>query len=170
MIIEYCGDKLRKWGECIMEESSFKLQKLSESKKNELASRKFINYYNTMLGFNNPCVVSMEENIVFTAMAYSHEDDIPNQYFLHFNKWDFYVYAFRKFNGRIEKDEGIIYEYLFDISCIADVSQMEPKEYTYDDVMCSLEGGFKIWNENHSGRIGKNDHIATKIQFGGVIE
>ena len=103
-------------------------------------------------------------------MAYSHEGDMPDQYFLHFYKWDFYVYAFYKYKGCLEKDEKVIYQCIFDIYRIVDVSKKGPKEYTRQEIMSSLEGGFQVWIENHSGRKEKNTYIESGIQFGGDIE
>ena len=68
---------------------------LSKEKYEQLNAKKFENMYGTVMKFNalGECVTTADEEIVFTALGYSHEDYIPDQFFLNYNGWYFYIYV-----------------------------------------------------------------------------
>lgn len=96
----------------------FQYRNLSKNKMEELSTKKLVNMYGIVETFDSECVTTPDESIVFTQIAYSHEYDIPNEYFLQYNNWFLYIYSFRKLFNSEKNTTGENYYISSDISKI----------------------------------------------------
>ena len=151
----------------------YEYRELSEEKAERLNARKFVNMYGTVVLFDalGECVTTADERVVFTQIGYSHEDYIPNEFFINYNDWFFYAYMYRKFVGREKNSIGINYYVLNTIESIENATFDRPIEEapTESEVLKILKEVLPVWNRNNCGRLNQGDQvITTGVEYKGV--
>ena len=145
-------------------------RELSEEKAEQLNAMRFTNMYGSVEEFDDwECVVTGDESVVFTQIGNSHEDDIPNQYFLEYHGWYFYVYSFKEALGAEPNGEGLDLKKLNRITHIIEVNFDRTKEElpAIEVIVSVLKEVIPIWNQYHSGRVIPGDRIVTEVRYEG---
>jgi len=152
----------------------YEYRELSKEKIEKLDAKKFVNMYGTVekFGGGQECVTTVDEEIVFTQIGYSHENYIPHEFFLNYNDWYFYVYVDEKSQGRESNGMGVNYRELSIIERIENATFDRSKDEapTEEEVLKVLKEVVPVWNQNNHGRLNHGDQIITTgVEYKGVM-
>ena len=147
----------------------YEYRKLSEEKREYLASKNFKNMYGTINTFCNSYIVTEDENIIFDHIGGRPGEEYPEEYFLEYKGYYLYVYIFNESVGVEETEIGKKRYKRSKIDGYIYVSSdnEEDEKPTRQEILQVLKEVIIQWNNNVHGRIGPYDQIITEVQYGG---
>ncbi len=147
----------------------YEYRKLSEEKARKIDAKGFTNNFGTKLSINSgESVTNKDETVVFRQTWHSHEKDEPDEYFLAYKEYYYFIDIFLK-EIRGEKVEGCDWwYYTYDVSQIYNTMQ-EAKDYPTEEIVEVLKNVLYI-KIYYGKRMRKPDEkVILKVMYKGEV-
>lgn len=138
----------------------YEYREISQEKAEIINSKGFVNNIGKKICINSiKSVTNKDETVIFRQTWFSHENEVPSEYFFIYRKTYYFIDIFRREIWEEEGENCKYWCFKYDIVKIYNTQKGE-KEYSIEEILKVLKEVLYV-NSEHIGK--RNDDDRTKI-------